>query len=293
MTRATPPTTDAQTRPEGPAGDASHNAYEAELTLKSSTGKPIGARVHETGTGPRVVFLHGLVGLNEHWQLVVERVEDRLRCVRLELPLLDLTGSDCSIQGVTDLTVAYLEHACRERDAGPVVLVGNSFGGHVALRIALRRPDLVKGLVLAGSSGLVERTLVKGAPVRPPKEWVREKIAELFYDPTMMREEDVDRAHAVLNTRQGARAMVRLSRTARRNHLGDQIGEITCPTLLIWGKQDIVTPPSAAQGFVDLMPDARLVWVDRCGHTPMLEAPDTFADALVAFVNDLGPGDAT
>lgn len=291
MTRATPPTTDPETRPEGPEGGASPNAYDAELTLRGSTGRPINARVHETGTGPRVVFLHGLVGLNEHWQLVVERVDDRLRCVRLELPLLDLTGSDCSIQGVTDLTIAYLDQARRDRDAGPVVLVGNSFGGHVALRIALRRPDLVQGLVLAGSSGLFERTLVKGAPVRPPKEWLREKIAELFYDPSMMREEDVDRAHAALNTRQGARAMVRLSRTARRNHLGDQIGDIACPTLLIWGRQDIVTPPSAAQGFLDLMPDARLVWIDRCGHTPMLEAPDTFAEALVSFVTEIGSGD--
>ncbi len=81
--------------------------------------------------------------------------------------------------------------------------------------------------------------------------------------------------------------MVRLSRTARRNHLGDQIGEITAPTLLIWGREDVVTPPSAAQGFLDLMPNARIVWVDRCGHTPMLEAPGIFAESLTAFVREL------
>ncbi|MEM7754864.1 MAG: alpha/beta hydrolase [Planctomycetota bacterium] len=281
MTRATP-------SPSKASNTADAGLTTRTLTLAGSTGKEIEARVLESGAGPRVVFLHGLVGLNEHWDLVEERVRTDLRCVRLEIPLLDLTGSDCSIQGVTELTEAYLEQAKAESgNAEPVVLVGNSFGGHVALRIALRRPDLCRGLVLAGSSGLFERTLVKGAPIRPPKSWLREKIAELFYDTSCMREDDVDRAHAVLSTRQGARAMVRLSRTARRNHLGDQIGDVAAPTLLIWGKQDIVTPPSAAQGFLDLMPDARIVWVDRCGHTPMLEAPDTFAAALTEFVAGL------
>ncbi len=263
---------------------------ERRVTLRGSAGQHIPARVHECGTGPRVLFLHGLVGLNDHWEGVVDLVRDSVACTRLELPLLDLTGEDCSIQGVTDLTVQFIEEHLTPGDpaAGPSVLVGNSFGGHVALRVALERPRFVRGLVLAGSSGLIERTLVQGAPVRPPREWVAEKIGELFYDKSCMRDDDVDRAHAVLNTRQGARAMVRLSRTARRNHLGDRIGNIHAPTLLIWGRQDLVTPPSAAQGFLDLMPDARIVWVDRCGHTPMLEAPGVFARSLLEFVAGLG-----
>ncbi|MEM1183812.1 MAG: alpha/beta hydrolase [Planctomycetota bacterium] len=300
MTRATPTPSRSSAQPaheDGPTNAQTASATESShtLTLHGETGKPVEARVTHTGTaGPRVVFLHGLVGLNEHWEPVVTRLRPGIRSVRLELPLLDLTGSDCSIQGVTELTTAYLDRVKAQDGEGPAVLVGNSFGGHVALRIAHRRPDLVRGLVLAGSSGLFERTLVKGAPIRPPREWLREKIAELFYDPAVMREDDVDRAHAALNTRQGARAMVRLSRTARRNHLGDEIGDIGCPTLLIWGKQDIVTPPSAAQGFLDLMPDAQVVWVDRCGHTPMLEAPTVFAEALESFVARLdGTGDTS
>lgn len=245
--------------------------------------RPIEARVIECGEGPRVVYLHGLVGLNDHWSKVIGRSLDSIKSTLFELPLLDLTGSDCSIQGVTDLTIAFLDRHVGE----PTVLAGNSFGGHVALRVALKRPDLVRGLVLTGSSGLFERTLVRGAPIRPPREWVEEKIGELFYDRSAMIEADIDRAHQVLNTRQGARAMVRLSRTARRNHLGDQIGDITAPTLLIWGREDVVTPPSAAQGFFDLMPNARIVWVDKCGHTPMLEAPKVFTESLCEFMRSI------
>ena len=281
----THPRTDAITTDTPLATDADWPSRNVEFV---GARGPITASVAEVGRGPRVVFLHGLVGLNEHWELVVERVRHRLRCTLLELPLLQLTGPDCSVQGVTDLTIDFLKREVAE----PAVLVGNSFGGHVALRTALVAPEAARGLVLAGSSGLFERTLVRGAPVRPPRDWLAKKIAELFYDESRVREDDVDRAHAALSDRRGARAMVRLSRTARRNNLGDDIGHIQQPTLLIWGRQDVVTPPSAAQGFLDLMPRCEVVWVDRCGHTPMLEAPEVFADALIAFAESLGPDDA-
>jgi 2-hydroxy-6-oxonona-2,4-dienedioate hydrolase len=162
------------------------------------------------------------------------------------------------------------------------VLVGNSFGGHVALRIAHKRPDLVRGWCSRARAACSSGRWCAGRR-SAPRDWVKEKIEELFYDKNALDESDIDRAHEVLNTRQGARAMVRLSRTARRNHLGDVLGDIATPTLLIWGREDVVTPPSAAQGFHDLMPDTELVWVERCGHTPMLEAPQVFADALLGF----------
>ncbi len=213
------------------------------LDLIGLSGDCVRAKVSHAGSvGPTAVFLHGLVGLNDHWEEVVRRVQDRVRCVMLELPLLALRGDDCSIAGVTALTVRYLEDHLKT----PVVLIGNSFGGHVALRVTLERSDLVRGLVLAGSSGLIEKSMVKEVQIRPSREWLGEKIGELFYDRSTMREDDLDRAHRELSIRSGARAMVRLSRSARRNHLGAKIGEITAPSLLIWGRQGIVTPPESA-----------------------------------------------
>ena len=86
--------------------------------------------------------------------------------------------------------------------------------------------------------------------------------------------------------------MVRLSRTARRNHLGHRIGEIRVPVSRIWGREDIVTPPEAAHGFMELLPDARLTWFDHCGHAPMIECPDLFAQALIDFADELERRDA-
>ena len=81
--------------------------------------------------------------------------------------------------------------------------------------------------------------------------------------------------------------MVKLSRSARRNHLGTRIPEIQAATLLIWGRQDIVTPPEAAAQFMSLLRDPRIVWFDECGHAPMIEKPDLFAKALLDFAAEL------
>lgn len=256
----------------------------SEVPLIGMSGRNIIADVVECGTGMPIVFLHGLVGLNEHWELVVQSLSKRARCVTLEMPLLSLRKSDCSIQAVSAMTMQFLDKHFDE----PVVLVGNSFGGHVALRVAHERPELVRSLVLAGSSGLIERTVVKGAPVRPTREWLVEKIGELFFDKSFMDPGDVDRAFALLNERGGARAMVKLSKSARRDNMADDLGEIEQPTLLIWGKEDVVTPPSAGQGFTELMPNAELFWIDACGHAPMIEAPGPFAEAMHAFFDANG-----
>ena len=267
----------------------STNGEPTAIRLTGAAETPVQAGVIETGSGRPVVFLHGLVGLNEHWEAVVRRIQGHARCVRLELPLLDLRGRDCSIEGVTALTIRYLE----EHLAEPAVLVGNSFGGHVALRVALERPDLVDGLVLTGSSGLIEKSMVREVQIRPSREWLSEKIGELFFDRSVMREADLERAHRELSQRSRARAMVRLSRTARRNHLGDRISEIAAPALLVWGREDVVTPPAAADEFLRLLPNAQIVWFDQCGHVPMMEHPEAFADAVIAFVAELeGVGSA-
>jgi 2-hydroxy-6-oxonona-2,4-dienedioate hydrolase len=253
------------------------------VELTGVSGKRIESDVVECGQGPPVVFLHGLVGLNEHWGQVVDQISSRVKCVTLEVPLLSLRGVDCSLSAVSAMTMQFLDREIGE----PAVLVGNSFGGHVALRVTHERPELVHSLVLAGSSGLIERTVVRGAPVRPSREWLVEKIGELFYDKSKMNPEDVERAHVLLNERGGARAMVKLSKSARRDNMTDDLADIDQPTLLIWGREDVVTPPSAGQGFSELMPNAKLHWLDGCGHAPMIESPVPFAAAMNTFFDEL------
>ncbi len=267
-----------------PASHATSDAPRPRSISLAGRGKtPVTAELVEFGHGKPVVFLHGLVGLNDHWEESARLVAPYAKCYLLEMPLLDLLGDDCSIDGVTELTANFLERHVGE----PAVVVGNSFGGHVALKIAIQRPELVRGLVLAGASGLIEKSIVSDVQIRPSREWVARKIGELFYDQTKMLQSDVDRAHEVLSHRRQARAMVKLSRSARRNHLGDEIGKIAAPTLIVWGRQDIVTPPEACEQFSRDIRGSRVVWLENCGHAPMIESPDRFGAALTEFVREL------
>ena len=82
--------------------------------------------------------------------------------------------------------------------------------------------------------------------------------------------------------------MVKLSKSAKRDHMGSRLGAITAPSLVLWGRQDIVTPPRVAEEFCALLPDARLRWIENCGHAPMIECPDEFTAAIVEFLDEIG-----
>lgn len=254
------------------------------LTLTGLSGKPVEVPLQESGSGVPAVILSGLVGRNSHWDPVTSRLSSRVRCLALEVPLLDLQGRDCSVQGASVLIRAFAETLSE-----PAILIGSSFGGHAALRVAIERPDLVRALVLTGSSGLAEKPILGNRASRADREWLEGKIAELFFDRDKMSAEDVERAEqALFKDRDKARAMIRLSRSCREDYLGPELPAIEAPTLVLWGRQDIVTPPEAAEEFAELIPNSTLIWLDNCGHAPMIEKPGEFCTALESFLDQIG-----
>lgn len=240
-------------------------------------------RYDRIGSGPPIVFLHGLLGLKEHFKPCAQSLSHRAECWMLQAPLLELRGAQCSVQGASEMIDAFLDTHVGQ----PAVLVGNSLGGHIGLRIALDHPEKVRGLVLSGSSGLFERTFEKDVQHRPSRDWLNRKITDLFFDPTRMPQGVIDRAFEELSQRKSARALVRLSRTAKADHMGERLPMIQTPTLLLWGRQDTVTPPSVAEEFASLLPNAQLVWIEKCGHTSMIERPEAFTAGIERFLDQL------
>lgn len=240
-------------------------------------------RIDRAGSGPPLVMLNGLLGQNEHWFRCLPSLSRHAECLLIQPPLLEMKGPGCSVDGVTNLTASVLETLIER----PAVLVGNSLGGHVALRLSLARPDLVRGLVLVGSSGLFERTFEKDVQHSPSRAWLQRKIEALFFDPSRMLPGMVDVAYAELSRRTAARALVKLGNSAKKDHLGDDLPKIAKPVLLAWGKQDIVTPPEVAEEFHARLPNARLKWIDRCGHAPQIERPEELCGHIVEFLAEL------
>ena len=236
----------------------------------------------ERGHGEAVVLLHGLMGHMDHWDATLDGLARAARLCAPELPLFE--------PGFDDLSLAALAHHVRSLldalDVGHAVVGGNSLGGHVALELALACSERVNGLVLTGSSGLFERSFTRGVPHRPTTAYVREKMEEVFFDPALVTDGWVDAVRRTVTTRTTALRVLKLARAARSRNIEPLLPEIRVPTLLVWGKEDRVTPPEVAERFYRLIPHAKLVFLPRCGHAPMLERPHDFNAVLAAWLAD-------
>lgn len=234
----------------------------------------------EEGSGPPLILLHGLFGALSNFKDVVERFKGSYTIVIPMLPIYDLPIINTNVKNVAKFVARFVEHMGYEK----VHLLGNSLGGHVGLIYSNAHPDKVASLTLTGSSGLYENAFGGSFPRRESKEYLREKIALTFYDPAMVTDELVDECHEAVNNRDKVIRILAIAKSAIRHNMGKHLGDYKMPVCLIWGRNDTITPPHVAEEFNEKMPDAELFWIDKCGHAPMMEHPQTFNDLLDAWL---------
>ena len=122
---------------------------------------------------------------------------------------------------------------------------------------------------------------------RYDREYVREKAALTFHDPVHVTDELIEDVLKVVWDRPSAVRLIKIARSARTDTVKDRLGTIRVPILLIWGRQDRLTPPEVAVDVQKRMQNARLEFIDRCGHAPMIEQPGQFGSLLLDFVAEL------
>jgi 2-hydroxy-6-oxonona-2,4-dienedioate hydrolase len=236
----------------------------------------------ERGEGEPIVLLHGLMGRMDHWDSTLQALAPLGRPIAPDVPILDEALTDPTVGGLTEHVRAFLDAI----EIPTAVVGGNSLGGHLALELALRDPQRVSGLILTGSSGLFERSFSRGVPHVPTTEFVRQKMEEIFYDASLVTPAWVEAVRRTLTTRSLARRIIQVARSAKRSNLEHRLGEIPAPTLVVWGKDDRITPPEVAERFAALLPDAELVFIANCGHAPMLEQPVVFNAVVEDWLQD-------
>lgn len=251
---------------------------------------PSGNELHyyEIGTGQvPVVLLHGLFGSPSNWLSIMHQLADHYRFYALQFPI-DF-GKDrrhTSFKSIHQLTghvteffeVMELEHA---------VVCGNSLGGQVALDFYVHHPELVQRLILSGSAGLFERSLAGGRPPRLCRNYIRKQACEIFHDPKHVSDELVDDIYEMLSDRHYRRFLLRVAKATRDRYMLEELANVRVPTMIIWGRDDAITPPFVARQFCDHIPTAKLVFIDDCGHAPPIEQPDEFARLLDTFLDDM------
>ncbi|MFI5134583.1 MAG: alpha/beta fold hydrolase [Chitinophagales bacterium] len=242
-----------------------------------------GFKYIEDGEGEVLLLLHGLFGALSNFMDILEEFRTRCKVVIPLLPIYEMPILDATVKGLVRHVKKFVDY----KGYDSVILLGNSLGGHVAQLYALTEMQKVKAMILTGSSGLFENTLGGTFPKRGDYNYIKEKTQYTFYDPAAASKELVDEVYEICNNRNKAMRIISMARSAMKENLAGILHRLKMPTLLIWGKDDKITPPFVGEEFHKLLPNSELVLLDHCGHAPMMEKPEEFNIILEEFLQKL------
>jgi pimeloyl-ACP methyl ester carboxylesterase len=217
---------------------------------------------------------------------------------------LDLPGFGCSEMPPDEISVSgygrSVNSFCERLGLDEVVLVGNSMGGFVSAETAIQFPSRVERLVLVSAAGVSITNVMR----RPALTWGRVAamlgsyaaansrdvvtrpgvrhvaLGFVMRHPTRLRADLCwEQVHAA-GTPGFSDALEALLHYDFRHRLDD----ISCPTLIVWGKQDMLVPVKDADEFERLIANSRKIVMDDTGHVPMIERPAKFNDCLMEFL---------
>jgi pimeloyl-ACP methyl ester carboxylesterase len=252
----------------------------------------------ERGTGPAVVMLPSGAHDRSDYDELRGRLGPAVRTIAMDWPghgdSPDPTTPG-SASSWADVAEQFVERLAPEG----AVVIGNSIGGFSAGRLAWRRPELVRGLVLIDTGGFDPPTAsARAFCAAMGRPWFLRAIYPIFSALYMRACTDADRAarrRAIANTRkpQTLRYVAGLwsTFTGPEHNLIDAAPGITAPTLVLWGRRDPVIPVASGHRAAALIDDARLVEIDS-GHVPHTTAPDEVAVAVLELLRSVGPARA-
>tara|TARA_Y100001970_G_C14133889_1_gene803226 strand:- start:66 stop:815 length:750 start_codon:yes stop_codon:yes gene_type:complete len=237
----------------------------------------------EAGEGKPIILLHGLMGSIENFGEMIDYISKEHKVYGLDLKLFKTSLLKSSVKNLAQYLHKFMIHIGVEK----ATLLGNSMGGHIGLVFAKLYPSMTEGLILTGSSGLYENSLGNSFPRRGDYEYIKAKTEEVFYDPKTATKELVDSVFKMANTPESLLRLVKYAKSAIRHNMAKDLPGLNMPSLIIWGKNDIVTPPEVAEEFNSLLPNSELYWIDECGHAPMWEKPEIFSEIVLNWLNKL------
>lgn len=222
------------------------------------------------GPDASVLALHGWGRSRHDWARVLSTVGG----LAVDLPGFGAAPPPSSAMGAA----GYAEAVEPVLDAlgGPVVVAGHSFGGRVAVHLAVRRPEAVGGLVLAG----VPLVRLSGPGARVALRYRALRTARRLH---LVPEATLERARSRYGSadyRAAAGVMRRVLVQVVGESYEEQLAAVTCPVRLVWGEADRVVPLPVAERALGLLASATLAVLPGVGHDVPAEAPAALAAAI-------------
>lgn len=257
----------------------------------------------DAGDGPPVILIHGFGGSMWQWEYQQAALAAHHRVLTPDLPGSGLSDKP-DLAYTPDEMVAFITGFMDALGIGKAALVGNSMGAGIAMAVAIARPDRVDRLVLIGglpknvrgklASPKFKRAVDTSLPVWLIRlgnwlagRWATEDVLkEIVHDHSRLTPAVIERSH---RNRRRPGFIPPLMATVRNLPLWEQgyalrIGEIACPTLVIWGREDKVFPHEVGGELSGAITGAAFELIPAAGHIPQWEQPEAVNPLLIAFL---------
>jgi pimeloyl-ACP methyl ester carboxylesterase len=248
------------------------------------------------GKGPAVVMLHGFASSLDAWKRVVPTLRQSHRVVALDLKGFGWSSrpeGDYSPSAQAELVFELMDKLGVKRAS----LVAHSWGSSVALQMALTHPKRVDRLALYDAFVFEEQLPTHFVWSRASgvgellfgmhySEMPEEKMALAFYDERYLTEELVESVREQLSRPGTTAAALAATRGQRFTDVELRYRSIEHPVLLLWGREDRVTPLEVGERLLNELPNARLAVYPQCGHFPMIEAVRPSTAELRRFLTE-------
>jgi 3-oxoadipate enol-lactonase len=244
----------------------------------------------QTGQGRDLVILHSLLADRHAFDNVLPAMAARFRVTLFNLP--GFQGSEPAISPLMDAYVARIEDGFQEWEIGSdAILLGNGFGGTVALAFALAHPEMIKKLVVSDAAAgfpdegkkafavMAERVAQDGLGA------VAEIAAKRVYSPAYLAANPgaiEERKKVLMGI--NPKAFQQACQILQETDLVPSLHRLEVPTLVVCGEFDQATPVALNKVVAEKVPGAKYVELKGCGHCPPLEQPKEFLAAIRDFV---------
>jgi pimeloyl-ACP methyl ester carboxylesterase len=248
-------------------------------------------RFDAVGEGPPLVLLSTAAHNRRDWDPVRDILAKQFRTIAFDWPGHGESpppkpGWPPSAPGFADV----VEDVVEALDLEPTVFMGNSIGGFASARLALRQPDAVRALVLIDSGGFLKRTpAVRAATALLGCEGFLRRIYPLFVRAYLLARNEYDRGIVTRNVRSMSGpplstvvAALWRSFSTPEHDLRDQVRNLSVPTLVVWGRYDLLIPVRNGRWLAEAT-GGDLAVLDT-GHVPFSSRPDEFLAVVRPFL---------
>ncbi len=250
-----------------------------------------GTKIHylEAGSGPTVILLHGLGGSTQNWALNISVLAQKFRVI-----VPDQIGFGQSDKPFINYRIGtyvdYLDQFCKQLKIERASLVGNSMGGWIAAAYTIAFPDRVERLVLVDAAGFAppanfDHRILYG--LNPStRAGMKQVASKVFYSKLFVSDVLIDQALAFRITAGDGYTIKSMIESIIRGEdfLDERVKSIKQPTLVVWGRQDGLTPLADGERFKKEIPNSTLLVIEECGHVPQFEKAAEFNAAVLKFL---------